>query len=145
MHRSAVLAAAALMSLAATAVPATAVPARAVPARAVPAHAVGDEPAPRGLFLTVSGSENTWVRGVLLHCSPEPGGAHPDPAAACSALAAARGDLDRLPGDPHPCTEEFDPVTVDATGTWRGRMTAWHKTYANACALDAATGEVFRF
>ncbi|MGI5400524.1 SSI family serine proteinase inhibitor [Streptomyces sp. CA-135486] len=130
MHRSAVLAAAALMSLAAT---------------AVPAHAVGDAPAPRGLFLTVSGSENTWVRGLLLHCPPKPGGAHPYAAAACGALAAARGDLDRLPGDPHACTEEFDPVTAGATGTWRGRMTAWHKTYANACALDAATGEVFRF
>ncbi|MBT2388112.1 protease inhibitor SIL-V5 [Streptomyces sp. ISL-1] len=130
MHRTAAFAAAALLTL----------------ATAIPAYAAGGEPGPpRGLFLTVSGSQNTWIRGVLLHCSPRPGGAHPDPVAACEALAAARGDLDRLPGNPHPCVKTFDPVTVEATGVWRGRPTAWHKTYANACELDAATGEVFDF
>lgn len=130
MHRSATFSAAALITL----------------ATALPAHAVGDRPtSPRGLFLTVSGSESTWIRGVLLHCSPRPGGGHPNPVAACEELAAARGDLDRLPGNLHPCIDNFDPVTVGATGTWRGRPTAWHKTYANACELDAATGEVFHF
>lgn len=131
MHRSATFAAAALITL----------------ATAVPAHAVGDdEPTlPSGLFLTVSGSENTWIRGVLLHCSPGLGGAHPNPVAACEELAAAGGDLDRLPGNPHPCIKSFDPVTVGATGTWRGSPTVWHKTYANACELEAATGEVFHF
>lgn len=76
MHRSATFAAAALITLAA----------------AVPAHAVGDKPTPpRVLFLTVSGSENTWIRGMLLHCLPRPGGAHPNPVAACEELSAARG------------------------------------------------------
>lgn len=134
MHSRAAFAAAAMISFAISF------------AAAAPAHAVGDAPAPRrGLFLTVSGDERTWTRGVLLQCTPLPAGPHPEAAAACLALDVARGDLDRLAGDPHGCTKEYDPVTVGATGSWRGRPTAWHKTYANACELDAATGVVFRF
>ncbi|HET6359076.1 hypothetical protein [Streptomyces sp.] len=30
------------------------------------------------------------------------------------------------------------------TGTWRGRPTTWHKTFANGCEPDAATGDLFR-
>ncbi|MGX6739819.1 SSI family serine proteinase inhibitor [Streptomyces peucetius] len=155
MHRSAALAAAALFAVA-VAVPAaasSASPAPDVPGAgdpAVPVAAVTTDrpgtPAPsRGLFLTVSGSQNTWIRGVLLHCSPAPAGPHPEAAAACAALDAARGDLDRLSGDRHPCTNQYDPVTVSATGAWRGRPTAWHKTFANACELAVETGAVFRF
>ncbi|MGW7468146.1 SSI family serine proteinase inhibitor [Streptomyces xantholiticus] len=159
MHRSAALAAAALFAIA-VAVPAAASSASpapdvpgagdpAVPVAAVERTATTDRPgtpAPsRGLFLTVSGSQNTWIRGVLLHCSPAPAGPHPEAAAACAALDAARGDLDRLSGDRHPCTNQYDPVTVSATGAWRGRPTAWHKTFANACELAVETGAVFRF
>ncbi|MEJ8633559.1 SSI family serine proteinase inhibitor [Streptomyces sp. NPDC006475] len=130
MYRSVTLAAAALMTLAAV----------------VPAQAADEEPvAGEGLFLTVSGSENTWMRGVMLKCAPEPGGPHPAAADACAALTKAGGDLDKLPADPHPCTKKFDPVTVEATGSWQQRSMSWQKTYANACALDAATGAVFRF
>ncbi|MFJ8074082.1 SSI family serine proteinase inhibitor [Streptomyces sp. NPDC096176] len=144
MHRSATLAAAALLALAA------AVPAAASPGPFEPDLPAADEragrPGPsRGLFLTVSGAENTWIRGVLLHCSPVPAGPHPEAKAACAALDMARGDLDRLTGDPHPCTKQYDPVTVSATGAWRGRPTAWHKTFPNACNLAATTGAVFRF
>ncbi|MFI2371301.1 subtilase-type protease inhibitor [Streptomyces sp. NPDC018833] len=138
MHRTAALAAAVLLAVAA------AVP--AVPATASPAPQRAEKPTlPRGLFLTVSGAENTWIRGVLLRCSPEPSGPHPDAAGACAALDEARGDLDGLRGEPHPCTKQYDPVTVSATGVWRGRPTAWHKTFPNACELAAATGAVFRF
>ncbi|MFD6431805.1 SSI family serine proteinase inhibitor [Streptomyces venezuelae] len=112
-----------------------------------PAHAADTAaPAPkRGLFLTVSGAENTWVRGVLLHCVPEPAGAHPQAAEACEAVALAGGDFDELPDDPRACTKEFDPVTATATGTHDGKPISWHKTYPNACALEADTGVVFRF
>lgn len=139
MHRTAALAAAALLAVVA------AVPS-AVPAAASQAPERADKPVlRRGLFLTVSGAENSWIRGVLLHCSPEPGGPHPDAAGACAALDEARGDLDKLRGEPHPCTKQYDPVTVSATGAFRGRPTAWHKTFPNACELAAATGPVFRF
>ncbi|MET9420427.1 SSI family serine proteinase inhibitor [Streptomyces sp. NPDC006540] len=154
MHRSAAFAAAALLT-AAAAVPAAASSASRVPDRPgtvaaaelpelIPDAAPAAKPA-RGLFLTLSGSENTWIRGVLLHCTPVPAGPHPEAAAACAALDAARGDLDRLSGERHPCTKQYDPVTVSATGAWRGRPTAWHKTFANACELAVATGAVFRF
>ncbi|WP_069884496.1 SSI family serine proteinase inhibitor [Streptomyces luteocolor] len=118
----------------------------ALAAGAPAAHAAQEIPTPqRGLFLTVSGSDNTWIRGVLLHCEPEPSGHHPQAAKACEALAEAGGDLDALPEDPHACTKEFDPVTVSVTGTYQGRTIGWHKTYPNACTMDADTGYVFRF
>lgn len=129
MHVRAVLATAALFTVGA-----------AVPAAASP------PPAPdRGLFLTVSGSENTWIRGVALHCPPGPDDRHPDAAGACAALREADSDFDALPGDPHPCTYEYDPVTVTAEGVRQGDAIAWQHTFPNACAMDAATGPVFRF
>ncbi|MEW2636122.1 SSI family serine proteinase inhibitor [Streptomyces sp. NPDC048389] len=157
MYRSATLAAAALFAVAVPAAASSASPTPDVPAspdRTVQTAAVersdavdrpGKAAPKRGLFLTVSGAENTWIRGVLLHCSPVPAGPHPEAAAACAALDTAGGDLDRLPGDRQPCTHAFDPVTVSATGAWRGRPTAWHKTFANACELAVETGAVFRF
>ncbi|MFD0024307.1 SSI family serine proteinase inhibitor [Streptomyces sp. NPDC058382] len=112
----------------------------AVPVAAFPS------PAPdRGLLLTVSGSQNTWIRGVELHCPPGPDDRHPDAAGACAALRAAEGDFDALAGDPHPCTDEHDPVTVSAEGAPRGDSVAWRRTYPNACLMDAATGPLFRF
>ncbi|MFJ6461426.1 SSI family serine proteinase inhibitor [Streptomyces sp. NPDC091387] len=106
---------------------------------AVPAVAA---PAPdRGILLTVSGSENTWIRGLVLHCPPGSEDRHPDAAGACAALDEAEGDFDALAGGPHPCTHEHDPVTVTA----RGEAVDWKHTFPSACAMDAATGPVFRF
>ncbi|MFJ6752339.1 MULTISPECIES: SSI family serine proteinase inhibitor [unclassified Streptomyces] len=96
------------------------------------------------LFLTVSGSGNTWIRGVQLVC-PDTLGSHPEGVAACDALIGAAGDLNRLPGDPRACTREYDPVTATAKGTWQGRPVEWTKSYPNSCTLESATGAVFRF
>ncbi|MEI5102473.1 subtilase-type protease inhibitor [Streptomyces sp. PmtG] len=115
----------------------------AVPAAAAPAE--GASPPERGLFLTLSGDQNTWIRGVLLRCAPQPSGHHPFAQEACAELGRAGGDLDRLPQDYRMCAKEYDPVTVGATGTFQGRPVAWHKTYGNACELVASTGHVFRF
>ncbi len=125
----------------------TALAAAALLALAPAATAVAaSHPAPRhGLLLTVSGAGNTWIRGVGLHCSSPVGGGHPAARAACDDLTWARGGFDALPGDPHPCSKQYDPVTATADGTWRGRAVHWKKTFPNACALDAATGPVFRF
>lgn len=119
---------------------------------AVPVHADthdrGRERHPErdeGLLLTVSGGGESWIRGVRLHCSPRPRGPHPDAEGACAALATARGDLDRLRGDEHPCTKRFDPVTARAVGEWHGLRVDWRGTYPNACVLDTETGPVFRF
>ncbi|MEU9113515.1 SSI family serine proteinase inhibitor [Streptomyces sp. NPDC048483] len=98
----------------------------------------------RVVFLTVSGAGDTWIRGVQLNC-PDTRGSHPHGAAACETLAEVDGDLDALPGDPRPCTKQYDPVTVTATGEWHGRPVAWRKAFPNACVLDSDTGPVFRF
>ncbi|MCX4672820.1 subtilase-type protease inhibitor [Streptomyces sp. NBC_01381] len=113
---------------------------------AAPAYAVELPPQDRGdLFLTVSGAENTWIRGVLLTCEPEPSGRHPHAAKACAAIERAGGDLDALPAESGICTKQYAPVTVSASGTYRGRPVGWHKTYDNACTMTYSTGDVFRF
>lgn len=43
------------------------------------------------------------------------------------------------------CTKQYAPVTVSASGTYRGRPVGWHKTYDNACTMTYSTGDVFRF
>ncbi|GGT51531.1 hypothetical protein GCM10010207_59840 [Streptomyces atratus] len=114
---------------------------------AVPAAAAeSNDPVPdRGLLLTVSGSENTWIRGVALFCPPAPDAHHPHAAAACAAIDWAEGDLDALPGSPRLCIEGYDPVTATATGNRDGRPVSWQRTFPNACVMDAVTGPVFRF
>lgn len=106
------------------------------------AHAAGPDrqAPPTRLKLTVDGH-----RSVTLRCDP-PGGTHPNPRAACRELAAARGDLAKLRRNPEmACITVYDPVTVRARGTWRGRRVAHDATYSNRCALTAATGPVFDF
>ncbi|MFC9618595.1 SSI family serine proteinase inhibitor [Streptomyces sp. NPDC056930] len=114
----------------------------AVPAAAAESNA----PVPdRGLLLTVSGSEDTWIRGVALFCPPAPDAHHSHAAAACAAIDRAEGDLDALPSSPRLCIEGYDPVTATATGTWDGRPVSWQRTFPDACVMDAVTGPVFRF
>ncbi|MER6311293.1 SSI family serine proteinase inhibitor [Streptomyces sp. NPDC001657] len=114
---------------------------------AAPAGATEPPPPPpagQGLLLTISGDHDTWVRGVRLSC-PDVYGRHPHAVAACDALTWARGDFDALPGEPHVCNRQYNPVTVSATGNWRGVPVNWRKEFPNACTLDSATGPVFRF
>jgi hypothetical protein len=111
-----------------------------------PAQAVDTASAPkRGLFLTVSEADNTWIRGVLLRCDPRPAGRHPHAESACAEIAGASGDLDGLPRRERPCTKKYDPVTASATGSHRGRDVSWVKVFPNRCELEVATGSVFRF
>ncbi|MFC9248999.1 SSI family serine proteinase inhibitor [Streptomyces sp. NPDC057136] len=97
------------------------------------------------LVLSVSGSDETWYRAVVLTCPAVDSPGHPDPAAACAEVVEAGGDFDGLPGDRHMCTKEYDPVTAEVFGTYQDRPVSWRKTYPSACVLDSATGTVFRF
>ncbi|GAA0491398.1 SSI family serine proteinase inhibitor [Streptomyces stramineus] len=121
----------------------TAAAAAAVVGLAASAASAGETERGR-LFLSVSGSHSTWIRGVQLHC-PHTGGHHPHAAAACSQLGRAHGEPGAVAGDRHLCTREYDPVTATAEGEWNGRTLLWRKTYPNACALDSETGPLFRF
>jgi hypothetical protein len=82
---------------------------------------------------------------ALLDCYP-PGGTHPHAAEACSELAAAGGRFDRL----HPAANEhrmcpmlYSPVTVSASGEWRGAPVSYQHTFGNLCEAERATGDVF--
>ncbi|WP_185845932.1 SSI family serine proteinase inhibitor [Kibdelosporangium aridum] len=65
-------------------------------------------------------------RARTLICDP-PGGNHPYPEAACFDIAAAQGDLARLPGQPgKACGGVYKPVTVTALGEWQGVPVRFH-------------------
>ncbi|MFE5792253.1 subtilase-type protease inhibitor [Streptomyces sp. NPDC056503] len=108
--------------------------------------------APSALVLTVAqGDEQaTVVRASTLSCAPTAQGTHPDPQAACAALAATSGSLDRLLAAPAPdraCPLHYDPVTVTADGVWEGKRIAWKHTFSNTCAMSTTLDDnhVFAF
>ncbi|GAA3116272.1 SSI family serine proteinase inhibitor [Streptosporangium carneum] len=124
-------------------------PGEPVPITPIPIRPIGVKPPfrVRALVLTFAYGESPVpvARHALLECDP-PRGTHPDPVAACEALILAHGDPARL--EPLPgvrCTEQYDPVTVTATGTWDGRFIRFEQTYGNGCQLYVATGPVFSF
>ncbi|WUH95804.1 subtilase-type protease inhibitor [Streptomyces sp. NBC_00433] len=91
----------------------------------------------QGLVLTAA------TRTATLSCDGLPHGTHPLPA--CTALSAAEGDFDALPGRPAVCRDPYKPIKVTAEGEFRGQPVHWRKKFANACILRAATGPVFAF
>lgn len=98
--------------------------------------------APSAVVLTVAQGEDadTAVRASILSCAPTAQGTHPDPKAACAALAATAGTLDVLlaaPDSNRACPMHYDPVTVTADGVWKGSRVSWKHTFSNACAMSA--------
>ncbi|WP_243086631.1 SSI family serine proteinase inhibitor [Streptomyces sp. 891-h] len=119
-------------------------PAPAADAASAPRSAKPDR-GDQGVFLTVSRSGKSTIRGVLLQCEPSPRGKHPKAAQACAALDKTRGNLNALPGKRGHCTMKHDPVTAEARGSHRGKAVNWKKTFPNACAMHRATGPLFDF
>ncbi|MEU1226618.1 SSI family serine proteinase inhibitor [Streptomyces sp. NPDC005828] len=109
--------------------------------------------APSALVLTLGEGTHpatgTVVRAVTLTCAPIPSGSHPAPEAACRELDFAGGDFTSLTGlrEGHPCTREWNPVTITGDGVWQGRRVTWSATYGNPCELRARTADsaVFAF
>lgn len=101
-----------------------------------------------GLRLTVAHGE-TPVAGTphvaLLGCPPDGSTTHPDPFTACRLLDSVNGDLGRLDVDPGVCNDLYDPYTVTASGTYRGRPLTFQHTYGNHCDLLRTTGAFFDF
>lgn len=97
--------------------------------------------APSAVVLTVAQGEDAAnvVRATTLSCAPTAQGTHPDPKAACTALAATAGTLDALLAAPDPnrvCPMHYAPVTVTADGVWRGSRVSWKHTFSNACTMS---------
>jgi hypothetical protein len=85
------------------------------------------------------------MAAATLRCAP-PSGSHPSASEACAAVDAAKGRLaDLKPQDGVLCTALYQPATAAATGTWRGRVVRYRKTFSNRCVLTCDTGPVFRF
>lgn len=96
--------------------------------------------APSAVVLTVAqgGEDGTVVRAATLSCAPSVQGTHPDPKAACAALAATAGTLDTLLASPNTdraCPMHYDPVTVTADGVWQGKRISWKHSFSNACVM----------
>ncbi|MEE1929797.1 subtilase-type protease inhibitor [Streptomyces sp. TRM 70351] len=119
-------------------------------AQAAPATPGPGPLGPTALTLTVAQGDSAATtvpeRAVTLTCAPQPGGTHPDAAAACRQLRAAEGDFGSL-NDPDGtfCPMHYDPVVVTAQGVWDGRRVSHEHTYGNACVKNAEGGAVFAF
>lgn len=108
--------------------------------------------APSAMVLTIGKGDApataTIERAATLNCAPTPSGTHPAPRAACKELAAVNGEFAQLASAPkHPCTRQWDPVTVTASGVWQGKWVNWSATYGNACEMRESLtgGAVFSF
>ncbi|MGW6981814.1 subtilase-type protease inhibitor [Streptomyces sp. NPDC054932] len=95
------------------------------------------------VFTVAQGSgapTDTVMRASTLSCAYTAEGTHPAPRAACDALNATDGELDRLlatPNTSRACPMYFDPVTVTADGVLHGRRVTWKHTFSNACVMSA--------
>jgi hypothetical protein len=110
-------------------------PSSASPTPGAPPTHPADSPSPSTVAaLTIDyddggGTVSTWK----LTCDPD-GGDHPDPAAACAALA--RNGATALPavGPGKMCTQVFGgPQTALVTGTWRGQEWNSRLNRADGC------------
>lgn len=109
------------------------------PAQAAPRHTLTGN----WLDLTVTRgvAQTGYPRHTLLLCDPPLGSRHA--AEACAELAAADGDIGRIPPKRIFCTMIFAPVTVHARGRWNGRPVDFQETYSSKCVMNGRTGAVF--
>jgi Subtilisin inhibitor-like len=88
-----------------------------------------------------SATTGETIAKASLTCPPN-GGSHPNPVAACEQLTRVDGRIEGIPEDPGPCTLEFDPVIVTATGIWNGEPRHYKQEFSNRCVAVRATGGV---
>lgn len=88
-----------------------------------------------------SATTGETIAKASLTCPPNDG-SHPNPVTACEQLTRAEGRIEGIPEDPGPCTREFDPVIVAATGTWNGEPRHYKQEFSNRCVAVRATGGV---
>src|SRR5690349_18661853 len=66
------------------------------------------------------------LAAATLTCDPA-GGTHPSPAAFCGRLDAAGGDISKIPSAQGLCPMIYMPVTVTASGNWKGQPVSYAK------------------
>ena len=57
-------------------------------------------------------------------------------------LSKADGYIEDIPEDPGPCTREFAPVVVSASGLWDGEERRYEREFSNQCLAIRGTGGV---
>ncbi len=82
------------------------------------------------------------IARASLACSSDGSGSHSDPARACEQLRAADGRIEAIPPEEGPCTREFNPVILRASGTWNGEDRRFVGEFPNRCVGVRATGGV---
>jgi hypothetical protein len=98
---------------------------------------------PVGCFaLSITSKTNgALLAKATLTCDPT-GGSHPRAEVACKQLSDAEGYIEAIPADEGPCTREFNPVILRASGTWDGEDRRFEGEFANPCVGSRATGGV---
>jgi subtilisin inhibitor-like len=96
------------------------------------------------LSLSISPAEAGTRRATWLTCDPARGN-HPKAARACKALAAAGGNPAAIGDREGVCPMVYAPVTVRATGRWRGKAVRYRETFGNGCVMDLGTDALFQF
>ncbi len=101
------------------------------------------ESSPQGCFALsiTSKASGALIAKASLTCNPD-GGSHPEPAGACEQLSKADGRIEAIPPDEGPCTLEFNPVILRASGTWNGEDRRFVGEFPNRCVGVRATGGV---
>ncbi|MGH3694045.1 MAG: SSI family serine proteinase inhibitor [Pseudonocardiaceae bacterium] len=112
---------------------------------AAPAATAGEPTTAPETFLVLGIAVRGEGQFVTLRCDP-PSGTHPLAEAACKALVAAGGDLDKVVGKPDTlCPASYDPVTATASGSYQGTKVLFRRSYSNPCDLAKGTAPVFQF
>jgi hypothetical protein len=96
----------------------------------------------RGTRFGFSGITYTAVIAKASLTCPPNGGTHPNPVTACEQLSRADGRIEGIREDPGPCTLEFTPVIVAASGTWNGEPRHYKQEFSDRCVAIRATGGV---
>ncbi len=96
-------------------------------------------------FMVLGVQSRSGGQFVTLRCDPA-SGTHPHPEAACKALGAGGGDINKVIGQPDTlCPVIDDPVTATASGSYQGVQVIFRRTYPNRCDLASKTAPVFEF
>lgn len=118
----------------------TVTPDPGAPTTAVPATTPGPSspsvsPPGAAQLTVVYRADGTTAQTWTLNCSPD-GGTHPDPAAACAALAEAGTEPFAAVPRGQTCTQQYGgPQTATVTGTWRGAKLAGTFNRKNGCEI----------
>lgn len=86
-------------------------------------------------FLVLGVQSRGGGQFVTLRCDPA-SGTHPHPEAACKALDAAGGDINKVIGRSDAlCPVSHDPATATASGNYQGVQVIFRRSYSNRCDL----------